>query len=290
MGSEYKITGSQAAVAGAVISLLAGAIGAVINGVFNRDVAQTTSTSAENIEKTRILGALELERLKFESGLILKALETNDQEQAIKRLRFFASAGLIPNHKKEILALTGESDRQQIPTIPTTPTPSRGCKYERNNLTYAFANFTEDLPESSVRAIVRTAFQIWAEAANLRIAEAEPFKMADFRISWATGEHGDGSAFDVNTLAHAFFPPPCGGLRAGEIHFNEAVDWNNDPSSADGNLLSIAIHQIGHILGLSHSSDSNSVMSPFAGQRIELADADVQAIQALYEPTTGALK
>jgi hypothetical protein len=38
-----------------------------------------------------------LERQKFESSLILKSLETSDQQQAAKSLKFLVDAGLIPS-------------------------------------------------------------------------------------------------------------------------------------------------------------------------------------------------
>ena len=97
--------------------------------------------------------------------------------------------------------------------------------------------------------------------------------------------HGDGSSFDGpgNTLAHAFFPPPCGGPNAGDLHFDEGEIWSEDPADNGILLLNVAIHEIGHLIGLSHSQDDAAIMFAFySPERFNLAQDDIDGIQALY--------
>jgi hypothetical protein len=75
----------------AALALLAGVAGAAITGFVQLKSEQTKTDSA-----------LKLEQLKFESNLILRALESGNPVQTLK---FFADAGLIPNHSEAVLKL-----------------------------------------------------------------------------------------------------------------------------------------------------------------------------------------
>ncbi len=179
-----------------------------------------------------------------------------------------------------------------VPDIPlnpggmssSAPYVLRGCKYPRNDLTFTFVNGTDDLPGNREREIVRDAFAAWHGVANLRFSEVATNESPLFRIAWRSGGHGDGSGFDGpgNTLAHAFFPPPCGGPHAGDLHFDEAETWSDGGQSGFG-LLQVAIHEIGHLLGLSHSRDTAAIMYPtYLANRTILASDDIEGIRALY--------
>lgn len=167
----------------------------------------------------------------------------------------------------------------------------RGCSYQRRELTYAFLNTTPDLTTERQRQIVREAFDAWAAVTNLAFVEIDSNGSADFPIAWHRGTHGDGSPFDENggpsgnTLAHAFFPPPCGGPNAGAMHFDEAEAWVDDGDANGIRLRQVAIHEIGHLLGLSHSDDEAAIMfALYAPDRVALAPDDIAGIQALYGP------
>ena len=111
-----SISATTAALLGAALTVLGGLVGALITGYF-----QTEATVGA--EQKRGDAALELERLKFETGLILKALETPAQAEAVKRLKFFAKAGLIPRYKKEVLEIAEEDDGAAIPTLTQQTAP-----------------------------------------------------------------------------------------------------------------------------------------------------------------------
>jgi len=167
----------------------------------------------------------------------------------------------------------------------------RGCKYDRNDLTYGYINGTGDLPGNREREIIAQAFAVWSAVTSLAFTEADPSGNPDFRIAWRKADHGDGSSFDGpgNTLAHAFFPPPCGGPNAGDLHFDEAEIWSEDPAASGILLRNVAIHEIGHLLGLSHSRDEGAIMFAFySPERFNLAQDDIDGIQALYGAPAGS--
>ncbi|MFY0610996.1 MAG: matrixin family metalloprotease [Hyphomicrobiaceae bacterium] len=172
----------------------------------------------------------------------------------------------------------------------------RGCKYDELDLTYAFLNDTPDLSRSRQRAIVAEAFDAWAEVTQLTFTEVSPSDDPTFVIGFERGNHGDGSSFDDdgsisgNTLAHAFFPPPCGGPNAGVLHFDEFENWTDQSAGNSFRLLNVAIHEIGHLLGLSHSDDEDAVMFAFYDDNVDsLGKDDVAGIQTLYGAPAGSV-
>lgn len=61
--------------------------------------------------------------------------------------------------------------------------------------------------------------QLWSEQTPLNFKETAGFP--DIEIFFASGNHGDGGAFDgpSGVLAHAFFP------QTGDAHFDEDETW-----------------------------------------------------------------
>lgn len=157
----------------------------------------------------------------------------------------------------------------------------------RNNITFSFQNGTNDIAGNDEQNAIRQAFQIWADYANLNFTEVTA--NADIVVLWGVGNHGDGFPFDgVNgVLAHAFFPPPDGGIFAGDIHFDDDEQWTLDerpiPSGQPIDLVTVAAHEIGHALGLGHSNVNCALMNPFyTGSHRYLAQDDIDGIRTIY--------
>ena len=163
----------------------------------------------------------------------------------------------------------------------------RGCSYQAQfrTLTYSFVLGTPDLPGNREKEAVRKAFATWQRQIPIDFAEVGPSNNANFKIGWFTGDHGDGSPFDGvgNVLAHAFYPPTCGGTHAGKLHFDDAELWALAASSGQFDTETVALHEIGHLLGLDHSTVQGSVMFPtYGGARRALTKDDTDGIRSLY--------
>jgi hypothetical protein len=155
--------------------------------------------------------------------------------------------------------------------------------WDKLDITYAFVNGTTRLAGDLELDLVRRAFALWAQQTPLNFAEVTDDSAADIVIGWAAGDHGDGDPFDGpgDVLAHASFPNPYDNGQV-FLHFDDDERWV-DSETRDVDLLTVAAHEIGHTLGLAHSSNPSALMYPsYDGPRRFLGEDDIAGVQSLY--------
>lgn len=114
-------------------------------------------------------------------------------------------------------------------------------------------------------------------------------------VRFLKGNHGDPSPFDGKggTFGHVFYPNSSKDSPV-EIHFDD--DETFTTGTVKGiNLDWVAAHLLGHIMGLNHSSNQESIMYPWYKGYLpdyKLSRDDIQQIQALFgtSTTTGETK
>ncbi|KAG5834936.1 hypothetical protein ANANG_G00266830 [Anguilla anguilla] len=135
-----------------------------------------------------------------------------------------------------------------------------GGRWDKTDLTYKIVRFPWQMSNDKVRSILREANQVWSDVTPLTFTEVSHGR-ADIIIDFTRYWHGDSLPFDGpgGILAHAFFPRTH---REGDIHFDYDETWTVG-NSIGTNLLQVAAHEFGHVLGLQHSQVPGAVMSPF---------------------------
>uniref|UniRef100_A0A158Q8F8 ZnMc domain-containing protein n=1 Tax=Elaeophora elaphi TaxID=1147741 RepID=A0A158Q8F8_9BILA len=139
----------------------------------------------------------------------------------------------------------------------------------------------------AVRFEINEAINAWQNILPMQFREVRPDYGADVKIRFAIGDHGDPYRFDGSgkILAHAF--PPGEGI-GGDIHLDDDEHWTieltGDPYRQQVSLRSIAMHEFGHSIGLSHSNQEDSIMYAFYQYDLpaKLSYDDLLAVQALY--------
>lgn len=79
-------------------------------------------------------------------------------------------------------------------------------------------------------------------------------------------------------MGHAFAP------TSGIFHYDGDETWSDRGDPAAFDLETTAVHEIGHLLGLAHTSVPEAIMFPTLGRGIikRIADDDIQGIKDLY--------
>lgn len=149
----------------------------------------------------------------------------------------------------------------------------------KRDLTYCIKDYTRDLPSTVARNVISKAINTWTRYGNLRIYY-RPGSSCDIQIRWGVRDHGDYSKFDGpgRVLAHAFYP------SNGDVHFDDDEYWT-DKSYSGKNLFYVTVHELGHALGIRHSTVRNSVMYPIYRRynpNFRLDNDDIRAIKSLY--------
>ncbi|XVF33562.1 hypothetical protein REPUB_Repub17cG0179100 [Reevesia pubescens] len=187
----------------------------------------------------------------------------------------------------------GVPDIESSPTLHATkkyvyfPGKPRWARRIPMTLTYGFSpdNLIHYLSFSDLQKTFERAFSRWASVIPVSFVETDDYGFADIRIGFYTGDHGDGEPFDgvLGILAHSFSP------ESGKLHLDAAETWAVDfaveKSKVAIDLESVAVHEIGHLLGLAHSPVRGAVMYPSLKPRekkVDLSIDDIQGVQSLY--------
>lgn len=158
-------------------------------------------------------------------------------------------------------------------------------------VTWAFATtpgtgfgFSSYITEPAYRALIRDAFQAWEDAVDIDFVELAPGADADVmlgfdQIDGAYGVVGEAASRGSRTTETLF------SMTEAEIRFDVDENWATDQSPARNEigLYQVALHEIGHIMGLNHTTDPNTIMYSSDISGLEgLTAGDIEGARLFY--------
>lgn len=134
----------------------------------------------------------------------------------------------------------------------------------------------KSIPSDEISAVFQRSFNRWSQVIPVEFIETEEYKLADINIGFYHPWD------DWKSIAYTVYNPKK------EIRFRARLNWTvnirgDDLTSRSFDLEAVAVHEIGHVLGLYHSLNEDSVMYKNSLGVMDLSVEDVEKVQALYK-------
>lgn len=247
-------------------------------------------------------GVCEIQNYLLRFGYLKKSSVTSldiiddPTSAALKTLQEFnhlPESGTLDDATKRIMGQT----RCALPDILGQPLAfNLSGSWQYRDLKYCFGTLSRHVPSDVCRNAVRRALDSWTSVgAELTFTEVSSSEPHDIFIEWRQASDPDHSMVGP-VLAHADFPPGFSMIVQAPplpLHFDDQEHvWVDGKVRGGFDIETTCLHEIGHCLGLYHSTIPDSIMAPTGLpndiKKRTLTSDDVNGIHQLY-PSTGVI-
>jgi Matrixin len=162
------------------------------------------------------------------------------------------------------------------------------ARWSRRSLHYCLLGAAPGALQSVAWQAVRRALSTWTKAGVVSLAERTEPDLAELRVLWTPGPALDPSSQDPfygpgGYVAVGYYPFPQFGELAGDLHFDTSETWTTTAADGGLDLETVALHELGHCLGLGHCRDPESIMWPvYKTLQHEITSADQRELERQY--------
>ncbi|MBV8920637.1 matrixin family metalloprotease [Bradyrhizobium sp.] len=265
--------------------------GSDVSGIAARDQVSTTShwdASRPFAQDTGSRGANGKQGRGAQSGTDVGVIAAYDRSVSAD-----SAAGAADTARQQAFASASGDTK-------LTGAAFEGAKIQGDVVTWSFATSpgTAASPFSGYigdqyKAAIEQAVQSWAKASGLTFEEVPDSPQADIRIGW-----GNFDTSSSGVIGYTSYRQHDGAMSPGTIIRLEDPNGDALVSGSDGQLTyagtqaelyQVALHEIGHALGLADNADRHSVMYYASSSANRTLDhTDISGIQSLYGADTAA--
>uniref|UniRef100_M4AQ14 Matrix metallopeptidase 21 n=1 Tax=Xiphophorus maculatus TaxID=8083 RepID=M4AQ14_XIPMA len=260
----------------------------------SRDIPETSYGEVHKSESESQAFVSALKEFQMVSGLPVTGVFDDATKDAMNKPRCgVPDKEIVPNphvvtEKNSIIeslpTISNDTHKNNSLGNPTGNSKSGYMAFSKDVLRWRLIGegYSSQLTVDEQRYIFRLAFRMWSEVSPLEFVEDtwSPLEDVDIKLGFGTGRHlGCNQKFDGTgqEFAHAWF--------LGDIHFDDDEHFTGPSSHTGISLLKVAVHEIGHVLGLPHIYRPGSIMQPSYlpyESSFEMDWMDRKAIQHLY--------
>ncbi|KAI6238045.1 Matrix metalloproteinase [Aphelenchoides fujianensis] len=204
----------------------------------------------------------------------------SEDEEALKEFQRFM--GVNPSGKVDTMTQSAMKRRRCSNWDKPQATHEQKL-WEKDSLVWSISSYPIGLNASDVRELVAQAFKAWEIVIAIDFVPATPrTPPAEIDVMFEFADRDPINRNDRTGYSVAAATEPV----KSRVWIKRA---ERDKKPADLDIFLVIVHEIGHVLGLSHSTDQSSVMFPIfqrqIGEELPVINSDdVERLRNLYDP------